>query len=113
MEKAGGGIKSYFSGLLQSLLVNFVWFVILIVGKNIGKRIKLRNLHLLNNKQVYKPSWTGYLVKHQAYGDIFCYWLFYKTGNCREAVISQFSKRGTVSFSCIRMGISQVSHWYS
>lgn len=42
-------------------------------------------------------SQVGCLMKHQAYGDNFCHWLFYKTGNCRAAsVITVFKQRDCV-----------------
>lgn len=93
MKKAGrgGDLQFYFSGFLQSLQVNFIWFIIL-SGKYIGKGInhwlkiqlgELRNLHILKKVQVYKMSWVGCL-RHQAYGDNFCHWLFYKTCSTRS-----------------------------
>jgi len=63
------------------------------------KGTKLRYLHILRKVQVYKMSQAGCLVKHQAYGEDFCLWLFYGTGNCRELfTIAAFKWRDCVYF---------------
>lgn len=66
--------------------------------KYMGGGIKLRNVYILKKcTGMIKMSQVGCLMKHPTYGDNFCHWLFYKTGNCREAsVTTVFKQRNCV-----------------
>lgn len=95
MKKTWGKkIKFYFLSVLTRF-ISKIYVVDNINGmKFLGERNKTKKCtHFEKKVQVHNMSQVGYLMKHQAYGDNFCHWLFYKIGNCREASVTTVFKQ--------------------